>query len=75
MLKIKKTDEVWAFVECEPGQCQEISDLLTFEVPGAKFMPSYRNKYWDGKIRLFPSHDQEKLVHSLRKVYHRTYCQ
>ncbi len=53
MLKIKKLDEVWAFVECEPGQCQEISDLLTFEVPGAKFMPSYRKRYWDGKIRLY----------------------
>ena len=53
MLRIKKLDEVWAFVECEPGQCQEISDLLTFEVPGAKFMPSYRKKYWDGKIRLY----------------------
>ena len=31
----------------------ELSDQFTFEVPGAKFMSSYRSKYWDGKIRLF----------------------
>ena len=55
MLRVTKIDEVWAHVECEPGQCREISDLLTFEVPGAKFMPSYRKRYWDGKIRLYDS--------------------
>lgn len=31
----------------------ELSDYFTFSVPGAKFMPAYRNKMWDGKIRLF----------------------
>ena len=29
-----------------------MSDFFTFDVPGAKFMPAYRNKVWDGKIRL-----------------------
>ena len=32
---------------------RELSDYFTFEVPGAKFMPQYRNRMWDGKIRLF----------------------
>ena len=40
-------------VKAEPAICQELSDLFTFDVPGAKFMPQYRSKYWDGKIRLF----------------------
>lgn len=31
----------------------ELSDYFTFTVPNAKFMPSFRNKMWDGKIRLF----------------------
>ena len=26
---------------------------FTFEVPGFKFMPQFRNRSWDGKIRLF----------------------
>jgi superfamily II DNA or RNA helicase len=30
----------------------EMSEYFTFMVPGAKFMPAYRSKFWDGKIRL-----------------------
>jgi superfamily II DNA or RNA helicase len=29
-----------------------LSGYFTFDVPGAKFTPAYRNKFWDGKIRL-----------------------
>ncbi|SVA87209.1 uncharacterized protein METZ01_LOCUS140063, partial [marine metagenome] len=32
---------------------RELSEFFTFEVPNAKFMPSVRNRLWDGKIRLF----------------------
>lgn len=39
-------------VQAEPSLLQELSDQLTFLVPGAKFMPAVRNKFWDGKIRL-----------------------
>ena len=46
-------DEVYIKLDCDRGTAQELSDYFTFEVPGAKFMPSYRNKVWDGKIRLF----------------------
>ena len=31
-------------------------------MPGAKFMPQYRNKYWDGKIRLFSTATGEIYV-------------
>lgn len=31
----------------------ELSEYFTFYVPGYKFMPAFRNKVWDGKIRLF----------------------
>ena len=50
---IKKKNEVYVTVKAEPHINQELSDLFTFDVPGAKFMPQYRSKYWDGKIRLF----------------------
>lgn len=52
-ITITKVNEVYVKLGCDNGTAQEISDYFTFEVPGAKFMPSYRNKYWDGKIRLF----------------------
>jgi superfamily II DNA or RNA helicase len=46
-------DDVFLRVECEVGLSHELSDFFTFEVPGAKFMPAYRSRAWDGKIRLF----------------------
>lgn len=40
-------------VKCDKSVARELVDYFTFEVPGAKFMPAVRNRYWDGKIRLF----------------------
>ena len=31
----------------------ELSEFFTFFVPGYQFVPAYRNRIWDGKIRLF----------------------
>ena len=50
---VSKVNEVYIKVDVEPYIQKELSDFFTFEVPGAKFMPSVRNRYWDGKIRLF----------------------
>lgn len=49
---LKKLDNVFCRVEAEPHIIQELSEIFTFDAPGAKFMPSYRQKRWDGKIRL-----------------------
>ena len=53
IIKVEKFDEVYNKIYCEPGIGYELNEYFTFEVPGAKFMPSVRNKFWDGKIRLF----------------------
>lgn len=37
----------------DAGVGQELSDFFTFKVPGFQFMPAYRNKMWDGNIRLY----------------------
>ena len=42
-------------VLCEPSIRNELSEYFSFMVPGAKFMPAFRSKRWDGKIRLFNS--------------------
>ena len=52
-MHISKVNEVYLKVETDSGLARELSDYFTFEVPGARFMPAYRNKMWDGKIRLF----------------------
>ena len=54
-LIVKKLDETFLHIECEPSTERELSEHFCFYVPGYKFMPAYRNKYWDGKIRLFDS--------------------
>jgi len=40
-------------VDVDPGLAAELSDYFSFYVPGYKFMPAYKNKVWDGKIKLF----------------------
>jgi len=60
-IEIYKKNEVHLKLDVERGTAQELSDFFTFEVPGAKFMPSVRNRYWDGKIRLF-SQDRKSVV-------------
>ena len=52
-LVIEKKDEVYLTIDCDPNVQREISEFFTFYVPGYKFMPSFRNRMWDGKIRLF----------------------
>lgn len=52
-LKIRKKNEVYLKVETEPHINVELAEYFTFEVPNAKFMPQYKKKYWDGKIRLY----------------------
>ena len=49
---ISKQNEVYARVVGDRGIIQELADTLTFMVPGYQFMPSYKNKIFDGKIRL-----------------------
>jgi len=53
IIKVEKFDEVYNKIYCEPGIGYELNEYFTFEVPGAKFMPAVRNKFWDGKIRMF----------------------
>jgi len=65
---IQKKNEIYLKVETEPHIHQELSEYFTFEVPGAKFMPQYRSKYWDGKIRLYSNHNGEIYVGLLDKL-------
>ena len=52
-LIIDKVNEVHLKIEAEADIRRELGEYFTFEVPGYKFMPQYRNRVWDGKIRLF----------------------
>jgi len=41
------------YIKADDGIKAELADYFSFYVPGYKFMPAYKNKVWDGKIRLY----------------------
>ena len=67
-LSISKKNEVSLQVRAEPHVYYELADQFTFEVPGAKFSPAYKKKYWDGKIRLFNTQTGEIYVGLLDRI-------
>ena len=71
-LIISKRNEVHLHIESDIHVYYELADYFTFEVPGAKFMPTYKSKYWDGKIRLFNVQNGQIYVGLLDKI--RQFC-
>jgi len=52
-LIIEHVDSVNIRVRCERSVAKELSDFFTFKVPGHTYMPAYRNRIWDGQIKLY----------------------
>ena len=67
-LIISKKNEVYLYIKAEPHIYYELADQFTFEVPNAKFSPQYKNKYWDGKIRLFNIQTGEIYIGLLDRI-------
>ena len=57
-IEVSKKDEVFLKIACAASVAQELCDYFTFIVPGHTFMPAFRMKIWDGKIRLFNIHNR-----------------
>ena len=54
-ITLHKKNEVYLQVECERSIARELNEFFSYDVPSAKYMPAYKNRFWDGKIRLFDS--------------------
>ena len=52
-INVSNKDEVFIKVDCDDGIAKEVAEYFTFYVPGYRFMPAFKSKMWDGKIRLF----------------------
>lgn len=52
MIEANKINETHVILKCDRGIAQELSEYFSFLVPGHKFMPTFKNKMWDGKLRL-----------------------
>jgi superfamily II DNA or RNA helicase len=46
-------DESYIKVQCEESIAWELRDAFSFRPPGFQFVPSYKQKLWDGFLRLF----------------------
>ena len=69
-ITIHKKNEVYLQIECERNIAKELNDFFSFDVPDAKYMPAFRNKFWDGKIRLFDTRTNQiyvGLAHLIRE--------
>ena len=67
-LVISKSNEVFLKINTEPHIDYELRDHFKFEVEGAKFMPQYRNKYWNGEIHLYDIRSKQIYVGLLDKI-------
>jgi len=65
---ISKANEVFLRINSEPHIEYELRDHFTFEVEGAKFMPQYRNKNWNGEIHLFDLRSKRIYVGLLDRI-------
>lgn len=71
-VQIEKINEVYNKIYAETSILMELSDYFTFDVPGAKFSPQFRQKRWDGKIRLLNVNNQKLYAGLSGYVEH--YC-
>jgi hypothetical protein len=53
MIKVEKYNEVYLRIFSDRSIEQELSDFFKFRVKGYQYQPAYKNKLWDGFIRLF----------------------
>jgi superfamily II DNA or RNA helicase len=69
MIRIRKKNEAHIVIESDDsGILRELSEYFTFYVEGYKFMPAYKSKMWDGKVRLFDMRSQQLPFGLLGKV-------
>jgi len=52
-IRVRKLNHSIIHLECDRSVGAELREFFSFYVPGYKFMPAYRNRMWDGKIRLY----------------------
>lgn len=72
-IRVEKINEVHMRVVCDVGLRHELSDYFSFRPEGYQFVPSYKNKLWDGYIKLCPAYTgllYVGLLGYLRKFCH-----
>ena len=72
-IRVRKLNHANLHIDCDYGAAQELNEFFSFYVPGYKFMPAFKRRVWDGKIRLF---DQRTGELPAGLIYHLVkFCQ
>ena len=66
---VEKINECFMKVNCDDGLARDLYDYFSFSVPNAKFMPSVKNRYWDGKVRLFSNINVQIILRAYIPAY------
>jgi len=68
-ITVSKKNHVFINIQTDPGIEMELADHFCFFVPGYKFMPAYKNRMWDGKIRLFDTRKKQLYSGLFKYMY------
>ena len=71
-LIIRQIDAVHLKIESEKSIAKELSDFFTFYVPNYQYTPAFKNKFWDGQIRLFNLFN--RTIYAGLKDYIQKFC-
>ena len=61
-LNVEKIDSVNMKINCDDSIAKELNQFFTFTVPNYQYTPAYKNKKWDGLIRLFNLYSRKLYV-------------
>jgi superfamily II DNA or RNA helicase len=69
-IRVRMLSHSYMAIESNPAQEQELRDYFSFFVPGYRYMPAFKRKQWDGKIKLYNMVTKQMnvgLYHHLRQ--------
>lgn len=65
---IEKVNESFIKLHTDPGIQQELSEFFSFRAPNYQYSPLYKNKVWDGYIRLYNKRTKQLPAGLIRHV-------
>ena len=69
-IRIRMLNHSYLAIESNASQEMELREFFAFFVPGYKYMPAYKRKVWDGRVKLYNTVTKTLnvgLYHHLRK--------
>lgn len=61
-LILRKHNNVYTDIICDDGVARELSDHFAFYVDNYQYMPAFRSRRWDGKVRCFDLRSRRVLT-------------